>query len=202
MRTSQLRKIGIRGITKYGHGNPHLETQSAQVGFCCLWSILRSWIIGCFIDYMRLQRGNTAPQRSIGERWRIKLSERDEQENVLSVTTPSDELPITTTTPRSRTSGQDQSSLDISPSYWERVRERARELGSDGCSKVPDINLDCCYEHDIHWRTGMTLDGEPISVQDANNRFWRCNTERSVFGKGSPLAAWRWLGVSLRGLLK
>lgn len=81
--------------------------------------------------------------------------------------------------------------------YWREVRLKARELGSDGCTGVPDFYLDCCLEHDIHWRTGRTLSGKRISPADANRRFKRCIQARSKLGKYSPMAQWRYLGVTI-----
>lgn len=81
--------------------------------------------------------------------------------------------------------------------YWERVRFVAKELHSDGCSGVPDFYVDACFEHDIHWRTGCTLDGETITTAQANTRFRRVIQSRSKMGILSPLSWWRWAGVSI-----
>lgn len=83
--------------------------------------------------------------------------------------------------------------------YWERVRLKAAELGADGCSGVPDFYKDCCDEHDIHYRTKHTLDGQPISRPEADVRFRECIQSRSGFGRLSPLSWWRWLGVRIFG---
>lgn len=83
------------------------------------------------------------------------------------------------------------------PGYWDRVREKADELGSDGCTGGSAVFRDCCMLHDIHWRTGRTIDGEPISPREANKRFRSCMQSRSRFGWWSPVAWWRWAVVSL-----
>ena len=83
--------------------------------------------------------------------------------------------------------------------YWQRVRERAAELGSDGCSGVPDFYLDCCLEHDIHYRTGYRLDGTRLTREDADTQLRQCIQARSTFGRLSPMAWWRWAGVRLFG---
>ena len=83
--------------------------------------------------------------------------------------------------------------------YWERVRDKAAELGTDGCTGATGAFLDCCLEHDVHWRTGKTLDGKPITKQEANTRLRACIQSRSIFGFYSPLAWWRWAVVSLVG---
>lgn len=89
-----------------------------------------------------------------------------------------------------------------SPEYWQKVRELAKELKSDGCTGVPDFFLDCCFEHDVHWRSGVTLDGNPISQMEANRELRRCIQSRSKFGFFSPLAWERFIGTTLRVLLK
>jgi hypothetical protein len=83
------------------------------------------------------------------------------------------------------------------PSYWERVADKAAELGSDGCTGGSAAFRPCCLEHDIHWRTGRTLEGHRISPREANLRFRACMQSRSRFGWWSPVAWWRYLVVSL-----
>lgn len=80
--------------------------------------------------------------------------------------------------------------------YWEAIRIRAEELESDGCSGVPDFYVDCCLRHDIHYRTHARLDGTPITQEEADNLLWDCITKRSIFGKASPMAWWRWWALS------
>ena len=79
--------------------------------------------------------------------------------------------------------------------YWEKVRIEALRLKSDGCTFVSDIFLEACYEHDIHWRTGKTLEGLAITVAQANTRFRLVIQHRSRFGRYSPIAWIRWTGV-------
>lgn len=86
--------------------------------------------------------------------------------------------------------------------YWVRVRRLAQDLKTDGCTGVPDFYVEACFEHDIHWRTGHTIYGEPISTRQANMRFRRVIQARSPFGILSPMAWWRWAGVSIAGLFK
>lgn len=86
--------------------------------------------------------------------------------------------------------------------YWQRVRARAHALGSDGCTKVPDFYVDCCYEHDVHVRTGLTLQGQALTKADADARFRQCIQQHSPLGRLSPLSWWRWAGVRLYGWLE
>ena len=84
--------------------------------------------------------------------------------------------------------------------YWEHVRTVAKEMQSDGCTVVSDIFIDSCYEHDIHWRTGRTIYGVPITTAQANERFRRVIQSRSKVGVLSPVSWIRWAGVSVGGL--
>lgn len=93
---------------------------------------------------------------------------------------------------------------DIPPAsypYWDRVRHAARLLKSDGCTGVMDWYLDACLEHDIHWRTGLTLYGQLITTEQANRRFRLVIQNRSGFGVLSPVSWIRWAGVTVWGLL-
>lgn len=92
------------------------------------------------------------------------------------------------------------SSQTTTPEYWTRIRARAKELGSDGCTKAKDWHVECCYEHDIHWRTGKTLDGDPITTAEANARFRECIQNRSRLGRFSHMSWVRWVGVSIGAL--
>ena len=83
--------------------------------------------------------------------------------------------------------------------YWVMIRRKARALKSDGCTGVPDFYLDCCLEHDIHYRTGKTLGGKPLTRAQADARLRRCIQSRSVFGWFSPMSWWRWAAVRLFG---
>lgn len=83
--------------------------------------------------------------------------------------------------------------------YWQRVRARALELGTDGCTGVADVYVDCCYEHDIACRTGADVNGQPATWAGAAWRLRRCIQERSRLGVLSPLSWWRWAGVRLYG---
>ncbi len=86
--------------------------------------------------------------------------------------------------------------------YWARIRARAKALGSDGCSKSRDWNLDCCLRHDIQERTGMDINGVPISAAENDAEFWECNRLRSRFSVLSPRSWARWAGVRLAQKLK
>jgi hypothetical protein len=86
--------------------------------------------------------------------------------------------------------------------YWNAIRLRASELASDGCTLVADFYLDACLEHDVHWRTGKTLYGTPISTRQSNLRFRYVIQARSPFGLLSPMSWWRWAGVSIAGIFR
>ena len=98
---------------------------------------------------------------------------------------------------------RDHELRDVPPrasGYWVLVRRRAKELRSDGCTGVADFYVDACFEHDVHWRTGHTLWGDRISTRQANMRFRRVIQDRSPLGLLSPMAWWRWAGVSIAGI--
>lgn len=83
--------------------------------------------------------------------------------------------------------------------YWERVRDKAAELGTDGCSKATGAYVDCCLEHDLAYRMGTTLDGTPLTKEEADKRFLSCMQSRSIFGWYSPMAWWRYAAVKVFG---
>lgn len=87
----------------------------------------------------------------------------------------------------------------VPSAYWERVRERAAALQSDGCSGVPDFYLDCCLQHDIAYRTGADVDGGPLTRSQADAQLRDCIRARSPWGPWSPMGWWRWAGVRLFG---
>ena len=60
-------------------------------------------------------------------------------------------------------------------SYWSRVKEHAAALHGDGCTASPDLFYRaCCDEHDVHYRTGKTVDGTVITRATADRRLFRC----------------------------
>lgn len=85
------------------------------------------------------------------------------------------------------------------PEYKAAITKRAIELGSDGCSWVPDFYLTACYEHDVHYRTHETLDERPIMFEEANHWLGERIKTDSPFGRYSPMARWRERGVALVG---
>lgn len=83
--------------------------------------------------------------------------------------------------------------------YWERIRDKASELGTDGCTGATGLFAECCAEHDVHYRLGATLDGRPITKREADDRFLACMQSRSIFGWYSPMAWWRYAAVRVFG---
>lgn len=84
--------------------------------------------------------------------------------------------------------------------YWALVRQRAKELGSDGCTGVVDFYLDCCLEHDIAYRTKADIYGLSRTNREADRDFRYCVQSRSPFGVLSPMAWWRWAGLRIYNL--
>lgn len=101
------------------------------------------------------------------------------------------------------------------PTYWEFVHAEAGLIGSDGCSKVSGLNLECCEEHDLgyrhgcdprsayrHFREGIEnywALADRITRGEVDKRFRVCLQARSLFGIVSPMAWWRWAGVRVFG---
>ena len=86
-----------------------------------------------------------------------------------------------------------------SSSYWVEVRKRAKQLGGNHCTGVPDFYSDACDEHDIHYRTGYSLWNQRLTRKMADKRLRLVIQNRSPFGRFSPMAWWRWVGVRLLG---
>ena len=83
--------------------------------------------------------------------------------------------------------------------YWERVEKKAKELNSDGCTGVVDFHIRCCWEHDIAYVLGTTVDGVPQDKATTDAEFRRCIQSQSKFGVLSPMSWVRWLGVKWFG---
>ena len=81
--------------------------------------------------------------------------------------------------------------------YWKKVAHKAIDLESDGCTGVPDFYIECCYEHDIHYRTHKTLEGQDITRAEADKQLRECIQSKSKLGIFNPMSWWRWLGVRL-----
>jgi len=81
-------------------------------------------------------------------------------------------------------------------SDWNLIRFYTR---SDGCTRVTNLHVRACYEHDFYFRTHHDFCGHVISFWEANRRF-RIRIQRlSHLGACSPISWWRWLGVTLLG---
>lgn len=91
------------------------------------------------------------------------------------------------------------SAITPNAEYWERVRARAKALGSDGCSHVSAWNLDCCLRHDVMVRTGRDMNDHAITRAEADYLFWECNRQRAQLRLSwySPRSYVRYLGVQL-----
>ena len=62
----------------------------------------------------------------------------------------------------------------------------ARLLEANGCTSAPDLCFeDCCNGHDVEYRTGKTIDGEPVSRAEADAKFLRCMSERAKQDKAA-----------------
>jgi hypothetical protein len=82
--------------------------------------------------------------------------------------------------------------------YWQRVRHRARQLNSDGCTGGTGLLRDCCLEHDIHERTHRTVDGESITGDESDRVFLACMQRNSHIGWWTPVGWVRYAAVRIR----
>lgn len=78
---------------------------------------------------------------------------------------------------------------------WSLVRARAAQLNSDGCTWATEFYKDACLYHDILCSTHADLDGTPILWEEAHLRFRQVIQSRSLFGRFSPMAWWRYWAV-------
>lgn len=84
-------------------------------------------------------------------------------------------------------------------SYWSQIYTKAKEIEANGCTGVSEIYRDSCYEHDIHYGTGKTIYGKPLTRGDADAIFWERIVELSPLGVFSPVGWIRWMGVRMFG---
>ena len=86
--------------------------------------------------------------------------------------------------------------------YWTNIKEKANALKGDGCTSSPDFFYrKCCDEHDVHYRTGETIDGFPISRLEADNRLFECMKKQGktpIIGR-FIIPCFYWIGVRLFG---
>jgi hypothetical protein len=85
--------------------------------------------------------------------------------------------------------------------YWHVIKwwSENGDPKSDGCSGVKDWYVEACWEHDFHYRYGKTIYGDPITFDEANQRFRESMQMRSKLKRFSPLSWWRWAAVSYVG---
>jgi len=89
--------------------------------------------------------------------------------------------------------------MPVTRDYWHRVRDKAAELGTDGCTMAGPAFRDCCLRHDAEYRTCRTLSGRKITRKEADQRFLACMQSRSIVGWWSPIAWLRYAAVRLCG---
>lgn len=83
---------------------------------------------------------------------------------------------------------------------WDRIHQMAEAMDSDGCTVVSQAFKDCCFLHDILYKTRRDPDtGEPVTYAQADAIFRDCIRSKSRFGRWSPVATIRYIGVRLFG---
>lgn len=84
-------------------------------------------------------------------------------------------------------------------SYKEELKALAESIGSDGCTGVADICIECCWEHDWTYVTGMTPRGVVVTKEYADRRFRDCIQARMRLRWYSPFSWIRYIGVKKLG---
>lgn len=89
-----------------------------------------------------------------------------------------------------------------SPQYWADVHLTARALNTDGCSgpaRLTQWYRAACEEHDIFYRTHLTVDRLQVTKDFADAVLRLRITRDSWLGRFSPVAWWRDMALSLFG---
>lgn len=83
---------------------------------------------------------------------------------------------------------------------WADIRRQAQALGTDGCSgPTLPVFVDCCYQHDIAYRTHADEFGDPITRREADARMRECIQWRDIFGEASVVAQVRYWALRAFG---
>jgi hypothetical protein len=83
--------------------------------------------------------------------------------------------------------------------YWRGIKDKADELGTDGCTAGSAVFRLCCLRHDVEYRTGCTLTGGLLTRKQADLRFLACMQSRAILGWWSPIAWGRYALVRVFG---
>ena len=81
------------------------------------------------------------------------------------------------------------------PTFWEEVEWTAAAVKANGCSGVPEFYHQACLLHDCYYRLGVDFTYQDITRRESDRRFRQAIQARSFFGRISPMAWWRWVGV-------
>lgn len=80
-------------------------------------------------------------------------------------------------------------------SYHDQLQALAESIGSDGCTHGLEICIECCWEHDWTYVTGMTPRGVVVSKEYADKRFRDCIQAHTSLRWLNPLSWWRYVAV-------
>ncbi len=88
----------------------------------------------------------------------------------------------------------------ISSNDWRKFTQTdvdriAAFINSDGCTGVPDFYKNGCILHDWCYRTHLDFSGNGIQKDTADRLLRDYIRSKSLFGKFSPMAWWRWRAV-------
>lgn len=80
----------------------------------------------------------------------------------------------------------------LKQSDFDKIRDFTK---SDGCTGVIDFYLNGCTLHDFFYRTHKNLYGNEMTKAEADLILKKYIQSKSLFGRFSPMAWWRWEGV-------
>lgn len=77
-----------------------------------------------------------------------------------------------------------------------RYQQAAAVLKGDGCTSAPDFFYrPCCDEHDVYYRTGRDVDGEPVTRAEADKRLRQCMAKAGKTIIGRRVMPWLYWGA-------
>ena len=90
--------------------------------------------------------------------------------------------------------------IHLSTNDWRKFTQQDFDridafIKGDGCSGVPDFYRNGCVIHDWGYRTHRDFKGNYVSQNQVDNWIKKYIQSKSLFGKFSPMAAWRYLAL-------
>ena len=90
--------------------------------------------------------------------------------------------------------------MKITKDYWDLVKAKAHDLGTDGCTLALPAFRKCCLRHDVENRTKQSaVSGRPLTNAEIDARLLACMQAHSWLGWYSPIAWLYYLSVTQIG---